>query len=48
MATKRDKPPHTLPRALSPEQLNAVDLLAGGATDAAVGTAVGVHRVTVT
>ena len=48
MATKRDKPLHTPPRQLTPEQLNAVDLLASGATDAAVGTAVGVHRVTVT
>lgn len=48
MATKRDKPIPPPPRALTPEQLNAVDLLATGATDAAVGTAVGVHRVTVT
>lgn len=48
MATKRDKPLHAAPRPLTPEQLNAVDLLAGGATDAAVGAAVGVHRVTVT
>lgn len=46
-ATKRDKP-LPAPRPLTPEQLNALDLLAGSATDAAVGTAVGVHRVTVT
>lgn len=48
MGTKRDKPLHTSPRPLTPEQLNAVDLLATGATDAVVATAVGVHRVTVT
>lgn len=47
-ATKRDKPLPPLPRPLTPEQLNAVDLLATGATDTAVATAVGVHRVTVT
>ena len=46
-ATIRNQPLHTL-RALTPEQLNAVDLLATGATDAAVGEAVGVCRVTVT
>ena len=47
-ATKRDKLLLPQPRPLTPEQLNAVDLLAAGETDAAVATAVGVHRVTVT
>ena len=47
-ATKRDKSLPTSARALSPEQLNAVDRLAVGTTDSAVAEAVGVHRVTVT
>ena len=45
--TKRNKMLPPLERQLSPEQLNAIDLLTTGKTDADVAAAVGVHRVTV-
>ena len=45
-ATKRDTL-RPVPRPLTPEQLNAVDLLATGQTDAAVAEAVGVHRASI-
>ena len=46
--TKRNKMLPPLERQLSPEQLNAIDLLTTGKTDADVAAVVGVHRVTVT
>ena len=46
--TKRNKMLPPLERQLSPEQLNAIDLLTTGKTDVDVAAAVGVHRVTVT